>query len=101
MNKYYKGTELRFKVALSADGFSMLDDAWKLEVISGGESVVIMKDDSRVRLINDSYYVYLDTKPLPVGFIRVVGTAYVPDENASGGLREEVAVDYLCELVEA
>lgn len=97
METYYRGTELKFKVTVTATGFSMANDDFKVEVKSGRSSITLEKED----LIEKSgeYYAVIDTNELPAGTLKLVATAYVPDSDADDGIRNEVAVTNLCQIV--
>lgn len=102
MNKtFYKGTELKFKVTLECPGFSMENDNFSLDIVSGKVRVTLGKEDLAVvgEEGNKEYYAYVETDDLPTGNVKVIATAYVDDTGASGGKRQEVAVAQLCTLV--
>lgn len=97
METYYRGTELKFKVAVTATGFSMAEDDFEIEVKSGRSSIGMAKED----LIEKSgeYFAVIDTSELPAGTLKLVATAHVPDTDADDGIRNEVAVTNLCQIV--
>lgn len=97
METYYRGTELKFKVELTAAGFSMASDDFEIEVKSGRSTISMAKED----LIEKSgeYYAVIDTSDLPAGTLKLVATAHVPDTDADDGVRNEVAVANLCKIV--
>lgn len=97
MVKIYKGTELKFKVELESGGFDMYRDDFELEVVSGGTSVRLVKEELQEE--EGSYYGYVETEDLDTGIVKVIAKAYVPDKGASGGVRQEVSVAQLCNLV--
>ena len=96
MATIYKGTELKFKVELTATGFSMADDEFEVEVKSGKTSVVLDKED--LILNSGNYYGIVSTDNLAPGEVKFVCTAHIPDSDASDGVRNEVAVYNLCTL---
>ena len=118
METFYKGTEIKFKVKLNCVGFSMTSDNFQLKVVSGKTSVSIEKSiedtigGSREEVIvtpegagslsrvGDDYFAYVDREYLAVGAVKVIGTAQIDDSGATGGKRQEVCVDQLCNLVD-
>lgn len=112
MANIYKGTEVKFKVELTAEGFSMDNNDFDIEVVSprgsvtgsktgsiadnnvtsNGNGVVIFKE-------SNSWYAIADTTDLAKGDLRVIATARIPDTNADDGIRNDVAVASLGTLV--
>ena len=102
MNKtFYKGTELKFKVTLECPGFSMENDDFSLDIVSGKTKVTLEKEDLAVVGEEGSkeYYAYVETDDMPTGNVKVIATAFVPDEEATGAIRKEIAVAQLCTLI--
>lgn len=125
MADFIKGTKVKFAINIEAQGFSMDRDDFEIEVISPRESVkgynspklgkssgiVIYKeeatasstvedsDSSEEKGTTSTWYAILDTANLSVGQLRVVATAYIPDENDSDGIRKEIAAARLGKLV--
>lgn len=117
METFYKGTEIKFKVNLNCAGFSMASDSFQLKVVSGKTSVIIEKsiEDTAggsqeevivtpegagsLSRVGDDYFAYVDTDYLAVGTVKVIGTAQIDDSGATGGKRQEVCVEQLCNLV--
>jgi hypothetical protein len=97
METYYRGTELKFKVTVTATGFSMADDDFEVEVKSGRSSITLEKEDLIVK--SGEYFAVIDTNELPAGTLKLVATAHVPDTDADDGIRNEVAVTNLCQIV--
>lgn len=121
MATFYKGTEVKFSISLTAQGFSMDDDEFEIEVVTPRASVkgyktptestqttdiVIFKEvpstdeDSSDEAVS-SWYGIVDTSKLNVGEVRVVATAHIPDSNAPDGIRDEIAVAKLGTLTNA
>ena len=96
METIYKGTELKFKVELTASGFSMATDDFEVEVKSGKTSVSLDKED--LILSSGEYYGIVNTDDLAPGEVKLVCTAHIPDSDADDGIRNEVAVCSLCFL---
>lgn len=115
MEKIYKGGEKKFAINLTAQGFSMDDDDFEIEVATAKGSVKATKgaptDD--LRIFRDpaldgsgtsneegTWYGIIDTSKLSgTGDIKVIGTAFITDANANDGIRKEIAVTTLGTLV--
>ena len=97
METYYKGTELKPKIELTAQGFSMTNDEFEIEVKSGRSSITMEKEDLIVK--NGEYYAYIDTNELQAGTLKLIATLHVPDSDAPDGIRNEIAVTNLCSIV--
>lgn len=96
MEQYYVGTDLKFKINLSAAGFSMDEDDFLIEIFCSSKRMEYKKED----LIDstDGYYLVIDTTQFPAGQMKMVVTAFVPDEDIPGGVRKEVGVCDLCTI---
>ena len=98
----YVGTDLKIKVELTCEGFSMVDDDFDVIVKCGNTSIkyttnpVATSDKSFVP-IDDDYYMYIPTTTLK-GLVTLVATLYVPDEDYTegDGIRHEVVKQDLC-----
>lgn len=124
MADFIKGTKVKFAINIEAQGFSMDRDDFEIEVMSPRESVkgysslklgqssgiVIYEEkatassteedsDSSEEGTMSTWYAILDTANLSVGQLRVVATAYIPDENDIDGIRKEIATARLGKLV--
>lgn len=114
MANYYRKSEIRFAVHLEANGFSMDDDDWELEVKVGSKSVYISKEECTKETYSDSsdsdsssseeaesvWYAIVDTSELIPGNMRVIATAHIPDVAAEDGDRKEIAVAHLGKLID-
>lgn len=88
-DKIFVGTELKFKIDIEAEGFSMDTDDFNVVICRRNVKQVFNKQD----LINDgegNYYVCFDTADFGTGTISAIVTAYVPDTDFPDGLRTEV-----------
>lgn len=83
------GTGLKFAVTITAEGFSMEDDDWKVVFQCGRKSVEMTKADASIG-DDDTFYVNVDTSLLGPGTLSVITYAYVPDEDWESGYRVEV-----------
>ena len=115
MANFFKGSEIKFTINLQAEGFSMDEDEFDIEVASprssvvghktpGGEDptdVVIFKETVTPEQGDpvDVWYAIVDTQNLNVGDMRVIATAYITDSDANDGVRNEIAVASLGKLV--
>lgn len=110
MADFYKGTEIKFKVELTAVGFSMDDDPFDIKVSTsrnssvegkktdtsakqGSQDVSIVKEDTE-------WYVIVKTDNLQKGDMRVIATAHITDTGAFDGVRNEIAIAPLGRLLE-
>lgn len=94
-DKIFVGTELKFKIEIEAEGFSMTDDDFNIVIQRRNVKKVFNKED----LVNDGeggYYVCFDSAEFGPGMVSAVVTAYVPDSDFEDGLRTEV---YAMDLV--
>lgn len=94
-DKIFIGTELKFKVDIEADNFSMAEDDFNVVIQRRNVKKVFNKSDMVVDG-EGNYYVCFDTAEFGVGTISAVVTAYVPDTDFPDGLRTEV---YATDLV--
>lgn len=119
MEKIYKGEEKKFAINLTAQGFSMDEDDFEIEVATPKGSVKASKSapTNDLRIFRDpeltdgsspdssggsteeetgTWYGIIDTSKLPgTGEIKVIGTAFITDANANDGVRKEIAVTTL------
>ena len=123
MATFYRGTEIKFRIDLKAQGFSMDEDDFEIQVSSGRSSVkgyktpgesanpdlIIFRDpeegssDSSSSYYDDGespWFGIVDTSKLTTGDMRVIGIAHVPDAKANDGIRDDVAVASLGKLQE-
>lgn len=88
-----KGTEVKFKVDLSASGFDMAACDFFFTIYCGGKTLTIPKSE----LVYDGtdWYLCFDTSGFNSGTMTVVTTALIPDSDFPDGLRTEVTKDTL------
>lgn len=111
---FYKGTEIKFSIELTAEGFSMDDDDFDIEVASPRDSVIGHKNATKdnttdVVIFPDTvsidgetisgWFAIVNTENLSPGELRVIATAYVEDANANDNIRKEIAVAQLGKLL--
>lgn len=99
LDNYYIGTELKYRVDITAEGFSMNDDDFTITLICGQKKVEYQKGDL-VQDDDENWYILIDTTQFKDGTLKMIVKAQVPDEDFSGGdsLRTEVAAVDLCKL---
>lgn len=93
----YIGTELKFAVDITADGFSMEDDDYEIVVSSGNRQQVITKGEV---LIDEhgQRYISIDTTNFKKGGLYATTYAFIPDDDFPDGKRTEVDVQLLTTL---
>lgn len=91
---YYVGTDLKFKIDITAEGFNQSEDEYEIKVVCGNQSQTITQDD----IVEDEsgHYILIDTTQFGTGLIKLIVTAKVPDEDFDVGYRREVTVHELC-----
>lgn len=87
-NKTYVGTEMKYKVTISATGFNINNDDWNIEVFRGKTSRKFTKEECIHGL--DGWYLCFDTTDFGPGLYYAILTAYVPDSDFPDGYRTEV-----------
>lgn len=93
--KYWIGTDLKFAITITADGFSMDDDDYEITVGNGSKQVVVEKAKI-VNGANGEHLLLLDTTQFPSGTIHIVVSAKVRDNDFDTGVRREVWAKDLC-----
>lgn len=86
--KTYVGTELKYKVTITATGFSQDSDDWNVTITRGKTSRTFDKSDCIHG--QDGWYVCFDTTEFGAGMYYATVTAYVPDADFPDGTRTEV-----------
>lgn len=100
------GGILKYKVEITAEGFSMEDDEFSVEVRRGSKSVLFEKADMLIHEVETEvagsgsgageteveteYYIAIDTEALGAGQYVAITRAYVPDDDVEGGVRVEI-----------
>lgn len=96
--RIYRGTELKFRLTIEADGFSMEDDDFAVRVYSRRKSIKIPKENMIVD--GEGNYIFtFGTADLDTGDITLETTAYVPDTDFDDGIRTEVNKIELCKVL--
>ena len=92
---YWVGTDLKFAIEITADGFDMDDDDYSIVLRCGLKTMELTKSDI-VEGGNGEHLLLVDTTQFPSGTLRMVVYAKVPDEDYDSNVRREVAVKDLC-----
>ena len=88
-DEIYIGTELKFLLEIGAQGFSMAEDRFCVDLLRGPNTIHLEKED--LELDEDgNYYVCFDTLALGTGKVTAKITAYVPDTDYPDEFRTEV-----------
>lgn len=90
------GTELKFAIDITANGFSMEDDDFKVVLRRGQKEVEYSKSDLVKDEVDGKYYLCFDTTEFGSGDIYIIIYAYVPDTDFSDGIRTEIYKQLLC-----
>lgn len=75
----------------------MQDDEFSVTLVQGKTQIEISKD----QMIEDAkhnYYLTVDSTQFKPGMIKMIVTAYVPDDDFADGYRREVTVTNLCNI---
>lgn len=91
----YQGTELKFLLEITSEGFSMVDDDFKV-VIKNIKNEKVIRKDEMLLTDNDEYIFTVDTAELGTGEYWITTIAYVPDTDFDDGIRTEVQKQLLC-----
>ena len=91
-SKYFIGTDLKFKITITADGFDQSSDDYKIELYCGNTQITINKSDIYTDPDTGDFYLLVETSKLRPGLLKMVVTAYVNDDAFPSGVRKEVTV---------
>jgi len=94
---YYIGTDLKFAITLTCDGFSMDEDDYSILLKCRNRQVTVSKEDIVVDE-QDNHYLCVDSSQFGPGILQMVVTAEVPDMDFDDHSRREIARLDLCEL---
>lgn len=87
--RYYIGTDLKFKITLTADGFDQSRDDYDIDFYCGTQ----VKHYNQSHMITGSdgfHYLCIKTDDLAPGMMKMVITAHIPDRDFSEGVRKEI-----------
>lgn len=85
----FVGTQLKFAVSITADGFDMSEDEWKI-IVTRGKNTQVFDSTTAVEDADGQWYITVDTLALGAGQAYITYVAYVPDEDCEGGYRTEI-----------
>jgi len=88
--RYYVGQGLKFKIDISAPGFSQERDNYDIDFHCG--DTVLRFDQDDIIQSGDCFYLPIATESLIPGKMKMVITAYVPDADFDDGFRKEITV---------
>ena len=89
---YYIGAGLKFQIEISASGFDQNKDNYTIDFYCGDDHLQFTQAD--VFNHDGKFYLPVPTDNLQPGMLKIVTTAYVPDDDFEGGFRKEIAVNY-------
>lgn len=89
MEKYYVGTELKFALTITSEGFDMDTDSWVAKVQCGKKIVTCSREDGAV-VDDNQWYILVDSAVLGVGSYYLIVEIDVPDDDFDDGYRHEV-----------
>ena len=111
MANFYQGQEIKFKLDIVADGFSMDNDPFDVQVTSGRTSVSGSKtiaydsgnentakqgsEEVCITKSDEDWWVVAKTDTLATGSMRVIITAHITDTSAYDGVRNDISVNQL------
>lgn len=88
--QYYIGSDLKFKVDITASGFDQDTDEYRIDLYCGSKKISFTNEDVVVE--DGNHYLLVNTDLLKPGPLMLVVTAIVPDETFPSGARREVEV---------
>lgn len=92
--KVIVGSDVKFRITITADGFSQDTDNWEVTISVGTNSHTFRKEDC-IQAI-DGWYVAFDTSDYGPGRYTAIIAAYIPDEDFPDGTRKDVKrIDFL------
>ena len=87
-DRAYIGTEMKFKVEITAAGFSMVDDDFTITLKRG--TVTKTFEKSELVYNQDGFFLCFDTSEFGTGVVTAIIRAEVPDNDFEDGYRTEV-----------
>lgn len=89
-DRYYLGSDLKFKIEITASGFDQATDDYTVDLYCGNKKVSYTRADIVEQ--EGDYYLLVNTSLLKPGTMKLVITAMVPDDTFTSGVRREVEV---------
>ena len=90
MDRAFVGTELKFLIEITAEGFDMETDPFEIVLTCGGKSKTVPQDDIVYDENEGKHYLLVDTTDFCSGTLVATVIAQVPDEDFESGYRREV-----------
>lgn len=87
--RIWVGTDLKFAITITAEGFDQENDDWKVVFQCGRNTLEMTKADMSIGE-DGSFIANVKSSLLGAGTLSVITYAYVPDEDWEGGVRTEV-----------
>ena len=78
-DRYYLGSDLKFKIEITASGFDQATDDYTIDLYCGNKKIAYTKADIVEQ--DGNYYLLVDTSLLRPGTMKLVITAMVPDDT--------------------
>lgn len=97
MANFILGSAVKFEIDLSAEGFSMNNDDFDVEIAGAKNSVYASKNtpdpqgNFTIYKESNTWYGILKTDAVGLGDCKLIATAYITDSAAHGGNRKEIA----------
>ncbi len=85
----FVGTKLKYAVDITAYGFDMVENDFRIDLKNGKKTIHFNKEDLSVD-DNNIYYLCFDSAALGEGLVTAIVTAMVPDPDFPDGVRDEV-----------
>lgn len=92
----YEGTDLKILVTLTATGFDMDDDDWRIGIKCRNKIVKIISKEEAIRK-EDGWFITVKAEDLKPGTLEIVGYADIPDDDFESEIRREVGKEHLLE----
>ena len=89
MEKHYVGTELKFSLTITSQGFNMNTDPWTATITNGKNSVTCSRGNNSI-LDSSQWYILVDSSQIGVGQYYLIVEIDVPDNDFPDGYRHEV-----------
>lgn len=99
--QYYIGSDLKFKIDITALGFDQNTDEYKIDLYCGGKKISYTNADIKTDEVSGDHYLLVNTDKLTSGPMKIVVTACVQDEIFDSGVRREVDVKSIGALKKA
>ena len=88
----YIGSDLKYIVEPTADGFDKDRDDWEVTISRGAIERTFSKSELAMETVDSkhNYYVCFSTEDFGVGQYYITVTTHTPDEDFDDGFREDV-----------